>query len=63
MQIEFCLPVSDGKFGMEKSHGFCLRGKVIRATPYGRHSDDLEIAFRFECISVRDGMALRSLLA
>jgi len=63
MQIEFCLPMREDKMGPETSHGFCLRGRVIRASPYGRHSDDLDIAFRFECISVRDGMALRSLLS
>jgi hypothetical protein len=63
MQIEFCLPVSDGAHGVEAAHAFCLPGRVIRAQPHGRHGDSMELALHFERISVRDGMILRSLLA
>lgn len=63
MRIEFCLPVSDGTHGVEETHKFCLNGRVIRSVPHGRHGDSMEVAFCFEGLSVRDGMALHNLLA
>ncbi len=62
MRLEFCLPVSDGEHGVEATHKFCLAGRVIRALPQGRNGDNMDIAFCFEGLSVRDGMALHNLL-
>ena len=62
MQLEFCLPIRDGEHGVEASHRFCLTGRVIRALPQGRHGNNMDIAFCFEGLSVRDGMALHNLL-
>jgi hypothetical protein len=63
MRLEFCLPITDGDQGHGATHKFNLAGRVIRALPQGRHGDNLDIAFCFEGLSVRDGMALHNLLA
>jgi len=62
VHLEFRMPVSDGVHGMDTVHQFCMAGRVIRAEPHGRYSDGMELAIRFEHISVRDGMVLRNLL-
>lgn len=63
MRLEFSLPVSDGTLGIEANHRFCLSGRVIHTLPQGAHGDDMDIAFCFEGLSVRDGMALHHLLS
>ncbi|HLJ55988.1 MAG TPA: hypothetical protein VKT77_13195 [Chthonomonadaceae bacterium] len=63
MRLEFCLPASERDGGAESAHRFILAGRVIRALPQGRYGDHMDIAFCFEGLSVRDGMALHTLLA
>ena len=62
MRLEFSLPVGDEREGTEGARSFCLAGRVIRALPQGRHGENVDIAFCFEGLSVRDGMALHELL-
>ena len=63
MHLEFCLPVTDEVQIAETSRQFYLTGRVIRALPQGRDGDNLDIAFCFEGLSVREGMALHNLLS
>lgn len=62
MHLEFSLPTTDDDRGAETSRQFYLTGRVIRALPQGRNGDNLDIAFCFEGLSVREGMALHNLL-
>jgi len=63
MRLEFCVPVNGGNPEASHLHRFCLSGRVIRALPQGRYADNLDVAFCFEELSVRDGLALHNLLA
>lgn len=63
LSIDFCVPINSSQGEVERSHRFCVAGRVVRATPAGRHGDDVEVAICFEGISVRDGMALQELLS
>ena len=63
MSIEFSLPVSDPCRGIDSMHRFQLTGRVIRAEPQGRQRDSMEIALKFERLSVRDGLVLHNLLS
>jgi len=63
MQLEFCLPVADEMNGAEEWYRFCLAGRVLRTVAQGGQEDNLDIAFCFEALSVRDGMALHNLLS
>ena len=47
---------------VSESASFRLTGRTLRSEPYGRHSDQLEVALKFESLSVEDGMALASFL-
>ena len=62
MHLEFCLPTTKGPVGSGTSHRFSLAGRVIRADSQGGDGGDMDIAFCFEGLSVRDGMALHNLL-
>ncbi len=62
MRQEFCMALPREESGQERLHHFCLAGRVIRALPQGRHADNLDVAFCFEGLTVRDGLALHNLL-
>ena len=60
--LSFRLPVSGGANGLDEEREFCLFARVIRADVCGRHNDCMDIAVRFERLSVADGLVLKNLL-
>jgi hypothetical protein len=63
LALRFTLPLRSGEPSTSSRRVLEVEGRVLRCTAYGRRGDHIELAIKFQRLSVEDGMALSAFLA